>query len=352
VNRQLTVRNCTAIAVAAAALAFLGTRSRAASQAETKSPVTAYASVLDQEPIPRTPQRLARGQYLVEGLVQCPACHSEYDFSKRPFEVSPGKKLGGFVFPNVELDLPKSNRVVAPNISPDLEFGAGTWKDADFVRALRQGIGHDGRTLYPLMPYFYFRNLSDEDLASVIVYERSVPPVHIKRPKTRLTEELKKTFQSSPPLAHVAEPDRSDRVKYGEYLVTAGHCDACHTATDDKGNPYPGMYLAGGAPLVGNWEGGKKIQTVNALNLTPDASGISYFSETTFIDVIRNGGFNARPLSNIMPWAFFRNLSDDDLKAIYAYLRTLKPVCHHVDNTEPPTYCKQCRTKHGLGATN
>jgi hypothetical protein len=134
--------------------------------------------------------------------------------------------------------------------------------------------------------------------------------------------------------------------------VNGGHCDACHTPTDDKGTPLPGMSFSGGAPLVGPWEGGKKIETVNALNLTPDPSGISYFDELMFIDVIRHGGFRTRPLSSIMPWAYFRNLSDDDLKAIFAYLHTLKPVCHHVDNTETATYCKQCRTKHGLGATN
>lgn len=351
-NRQLSVRNRVAMWIVTVAVVLFGMTASTPSQAKADSPVAAIGSVLDMEQIPRTPERLARGKYLVEGLLQCPACHSENDFSKRPFEVIPGKKLGGFVFPNVELGLPKHNRIVAPNISPDPEYGAGTWNDADFVRALRQGIGHDGRVLFPLMPYSYFRNLSDEDLASVIVYERSVAPVHIKRPKTVLAGQLRNAFQSMPPLAHVPEPDRSDRVKYGEYLVAAGHCDACHTPTDEKGNPLPGMYLGGGAPLVGKWDGGKKLVTINALNLTPDASGISYFDEEMFIDVIRNGGFKPRPLSNIMPWAFFRNLSDDDLKAIFAYLTTLKPVCHHVDNTEPPTYCKQCRTKHGLGAMN
>jgi hypothetical protein len=87
----------------------------------------------------------------------------------------------------------------------------------------------------------------------------------------------------------------------------------------------------------------------------PDARSrlaISYFDEAMFIQVIRNGGFRTRQLSNIMPWAYFRNLTDDDLKAIFSYLRTLKPVCHRVDNTEPPTYCKQCRTKHGQGSLN
>jgi hypothetical protein len=352
VNRQLTVGNRIAMAVVAAALVLLAKGTSTGSQADTKTSGTTNGSVLDMEQIPRTLERLERGKYLVEGLLQCPACHSQTDFSKRPFEVVPGTKLGGSIFTAEELGLPKHNRIVAPNISPDPEYGAGTWKDADFVRALRQGIGHDGRVLFPLMPYSYFRNLSDEDLASVIVYERSVAPVHIKRPKTVLLGPLKNAFQSLPPVSHVPEPDRSNRVKYGEYLVTAGHCDACHTPTDEKGDPLPGMYLGGGAPLVGNWEGGKKIVRVNALNLTPDSSGISYFDELMFIDVIRNGGFRPRPLSNIMPWAFFRNLTDDDLKAIFAYLTTLKPVCHHVDNTEPATYCKRCRTKHGLGAMN
>jgi hypothetical protein len=350
-NRLRTLRSGLVLLACTAGLMLFATTSFLASQDEAKSS-PAGTSVLDQEPIPRTPERLARGKYLVEGLLQCPACHSENDFSKRPFQVIAGKKLGGYVFPNVELGLSNPNRVVAPNISPDPEYGAGTWKDAVFVRALRQGIGHDGRTLFPLMPYYYFRNLSDEDLASVIVYERSLPPVHIKRPKTKLVEPLKSAFQPLPPVQHVPEPDRSDRVKYGEYLVTGGHCDACHSPSDDIGVPLPGMSFAGGPPLVGYWEGGKKLKTVNALNLTPDPSGISYFDELMFIDVIRNGGFRTRQLSNIMPWSYFRNLNDDDLKSIFAYLRTLKPVCHHVDNTEAVSYCKQCKTKHGLGATN
>jgi mono/diheme cytochrome c family protein len=356
VNKQFKLRTYgtlfAATVVALLLLRALSGRESNASEIPALFPAKSPVSLLDTESITRTPERLARGKYLVEGLLQCPACHSEVDFSKRPFEVLPGKKLGGSVFPNVSLDLQKPNRVVAPNISPDPEYGAGNWSDAVFVRALRQGIGHDGRTLYPLMPYFYFRNLSDEDLASVIVYERSAAPVHIKRPKTYLTEDLKKAFQPLPPVQHVPEPDHSDRVQYGKYLVVAGHCDSCHTATDAKGAPFPEMAFAGGAPLIGTWEGGKQIKTVNALNLTPDPAGISYFDEAMFIGVIRNGGFKTRPLSNIMPWAFFRNLTDDDLKAIFAYLRTLKPVCHHVDNTEPPTYCKQCRTKHGLGSTN
>jgi len=310
-------------------------------------------SVLEMETIPRTPERLARGKYLVEGVLQCWACHSEVDFTKRPFVVVPGKKGGGFVFPNIELGLTEPNRIVAPNISPDPDFGAGKWKDADFVRALRQGIGHDGRTLFPLMPYQFFRNLSDEDLASAIVYVRSIPAVHIERPKRVLVDEIAKTLQPLPPASPVAEPEKSDHVAYGKYLVNAGHCAGCHTPTDEQGNPLPGMDFAGGVVLTGHWgPDPNKLISVASLNLTPCPSGIGYFDEKMFVDAIRTGTVKARPLSNIMPWSIFRNMNDADLQAIFAYLRTLKPVQHRVDNTEEAKLCKVCKQKHGFGDKN
>ncbi|HVO61143.1 MAG TPA: c-type cytochrome [Terriglobales bacterium] len=309
--------------------------------------------VLQMDVIPRTPERLARGKYLVEGILQCTACHSELDFTHRPLRVVPGTKLGGHIFDAAELGMPLETRVVASNISSDPEYGAGNWKDVDFVRALRQGIGHDGRTLFPLMPYEWFRNLSDEDLASAIVYIRSLPPVHIKRPKTSLPEQFRNVFQPLSAAEHVPEPDRTDRIGYGKYLVNAGHCTACHTPHNQQGAPIAGMDFSGGDLLIGNWgPDPRAIIAVAALNLTPDASGLSYFDENMFVNAIRTGQVNARPLANIMPWAFFRNLTDDDLKAIFAYLQTLKPVKHRVDNTEPPTYCKLCQHKHGYGAMN
>ena len=332
---------------------FLVCSSVGCQKAPSLTAAASPASVLEMETIPRTPQRLARGKYLVEGLLQCSLCHSEFDFTQRPARPVEGKKGGGNVFTGSELGMPEANRVVAPNISSDPEYGAGKWKDADFVRALRRGIGHDGRTLFPMMPYQYFRSLSDDDLASAIVYERSLAPVHIQRPKTMLTDDIKKTLQPLPPLAHVAEPDQSDRVAYGKYLVTVGHCDGCHSPADEQGNNLPGLDFSGGVPLTGAWgPDPKKVITVASLNLTPDPSGIGYFDEKMFIEVIRTGSVKARPLANIMPWAFFRNLSDDDLKAIFSYLRTLKPVQHRVDNTELPRYCKLCRAKHGFGDKN
>jgi hypothetical protein len=87
-------------------------------------------------------------------------------------------------------------------------------------------------------------------------------------------------------------------------------------------------------------------------NLTPDPSGISYYDEALFMAAMRTGYVRGRELSGIMPFNVYKNLNDDDLKAIFAYLQKLKPVKHHVDNSEPPTYCKLCRQTHGAGNQN
>src|SRR5690349_4732260 len=101
-------------------------------------------------------RRLARGKYLVQGPAHCFGCHSEADVAHGTDQPVPGREGAGNVV-DAELGkvvgIPAPYRLVCPNITPDKETGAGTWTDETFVRALRQGIGHDGRTLFPLMPY-------------------------------------------------------------------------------------------------------------------------------------------------------------------------------------------------------
>jgi mono/diheme cytochrome c family protein len=137
--------------------------------------------------------------------------------------------------------------VVAPNISPDPEAGAGTWTDDQLARAIREGIDHDGRALFPMMPYEDFRHISDEDVASIVVYLRSLPPVHNHLSKTGIIFPVKYLIRSVPePLtAPVAAPDPADCVKYGQYLVKIGGCADCHTP-QDQGQPIAGFEFAGG----------------------------------------------------------------------------------------------------------
>lgn len=81
-------------------------------------------------------------------------------------------------------------------------------------------------------------------------------------------------------------------------------------------------------------------------------TGIGYYDEYLFLQAMRAGKVKARSLSPIMPWHFYSQMTDEDLKAIFAYMRTLKPVKHTVDNTEPLTDCKLCGLKHGGGERN
>jgi hypothetical protein len=145
----------------------------------------------------RTPERLERGRYLVNGVVLCFDCHSQAikDFQ----DVKPGESpiLTKYGSGRVLFQEDKA-RIVAPNITPDMETGAGSWTDDQFARAIREGIGHDGRTLFPLMPYDDFRYLSDEDLASVIVYIRSLEPVRHPLPKTQVPFPLSRLIKSAP----------------------------------------------------------------------------------------------------------------------------------------------------------
>jgi hypothetical protein len=92
---------------------------------------------------------------------------------------------------------------------------------------------------------------------------------------------------------------------------------------------------------------------VASANITPDPSGIAFYTRDVFIQTIRTGHVaGVRRLSAAMPWVFFRTMTDDDLGAIFSYLRTLPPVRHRVSNFDPPTYCPRCGRRHGLGELN
>jgi mono/diheme cytochrome c family protein len=288
-----------------------------------------------------TVARFERGRYLVEGPAHCFQCHSELDWENPGAQPKKGRKGAGTVFIEDGMDW-----LIAPNITPDRETGAGAWTDDQFARAIREGIGHDGRRLFPMMPYMNFRSMSDEDLASVVVYLRSLNPVRNQLAKTVIPEPAKAHVPPHQPLtASVPGPDMSDPVARGKYLVTLGNCLSCHTPMNDKG-PIMQLAFAGGMKFKGPWG------EVTSANITPDASGISYYDEAMFVNTLRTGQNGARKLNSIMPWGYFRNMTDEDLKSIYAYLRTVRPVQHRVDNTEVPTFCEVCRSHHGYGDKN
>jgi hypothetical protein len=283
----------------------------------------------------RTPERLARGSYLVKSILDCESCHSPRDWTQHGAPIPAGMALAGQT-----ADLPGfPGNLVIPNLTPDSETGSGRWTDDQIARAIREGIKHDDSTLFPMMPYETFKNLSDEDLASVVVYLRSVTPVRNPLPHMHINFPVNYLVRSAPqPITEpVHGPDSSNAVARGKYFVTLG-C-GCHRAIESL--PY-----GGGEHLKGPWG------DVTSANITFDSSGISYYSEATFITALRTGYVGARKLNSIMPFNTFKNMTDDDLKAIFAYLRTVTPVKHRVDNTLPATYCKICKHSHGGGDQN
>ena len=291
-----------------------------------------------------TPARLARGKYLSDtALTPCVLCHSPLDVSGGGLKVAEGKAFAGRPFAPDGVPF-----ATAPNLTPDRETGIGTWSDDMLARAIREGISHDGRAIFPVMPYQRFRRMSDEDLAALVVYLRSLPPIRNPMAPTKIPFPLNRLINGVPePVDGPVAADLSSAEKRGEYLVRIAICADCHSTRDDQGNAARGMDFAGGTLMP--FEGRPTIATAN---ITPAVNGIPYYTEELFIETLRTGKVRSRALDPMMPTAMYRRMTDQDLKDIFAYLKTLKPVDHFVDNSLPPTKCPRCGLTHGGGERN
>ena len=274
----------------------------------------------------------------MDGVALCSHCHSPQDWTRHDRTIAPGTYLSGEVWP----DVTNAGLIVPPNLTPDPETGLGKWTDDEIARAIREGVDREGHALLRTMPYWRFKNMPDEDLASIVVYLRSLPAVRHVLPKTKLRFPLNYTINNVPaPLTKPVLPrDRSTPEKRGEYLADLGQCYDCHTKAG-----HPNLGYAGGLVFRGVWG------SVATANITPDASGIKYYDERLFKQVMRTGYAGTRPLT-YMPWICFRNMTDQDIDDVWSYVRTFKAVQHVVDNTEKPTYCRLCGSVHGYGDRN
>ncbi len=275
--------------------------------------------------------KAARGKYVFT-LADCNGCHSERDFTRFAGPVLPGGTGKGVVMP-AELGLP--GKVVAPNITPDMETGIGTWTDAEKIRAIRDGLGRDGKPLFPMMPSHFYRNMSDQDVDALVSFMNTLEPVRNSLPRTEPAPGVK--FPPPRPTGKVAQPDRADRVKYGEYLVTIGVCGDCHTPLGPQGIDESKMF-AGGHEF--RFPGG--AVSISA-NITPDPeTGIGKWTEDQFVKrfqmyrpYLKMGAPKIEPRAfTIMPWLTLAETTDEDLRAMYAYLRTVRPIKNKV-HTHP-----------------
>jgi mono/diheme cytochrome c family protein len=316
---------------------LLGLGVVAASVAAAAEPNYPRARALTDRTFERTPARVERGRYLTEHLLQCFVCHSERDWDAPGAPPKAGRKGAGTIMSERE-----GRRIVAPNLTPDVATGAGGWTDDMLARAIREGIGHDGRALFWGMWYRSFAGLADEDLAAVVVYLRTLPPVRNPLPATLLPAEeaAQNAMNPRPITAPVEGPAPGDTLALGRYLVGVADCTGCHTGWEAPRNP--GL-LGGGNHLS------RRNGNVFSTNITRHESGVSYPRET-FISVIHSG--KGGSLHPVMPWTAFSGLTDTDLGAIYDALGLAHPVAHYVGNVGEPKHCDVCGQEHPFGELN
>ena len=270
------------------------------------------AAVAASTAVPARDALMERGKYLMEGAVACGNCHFPRD-AKGQLQLDRGLS-GGFLF-----DEPPFKAYVA-NITPDPATGIGKWTDAQLAKAIREGVRPDGRIIGPPMPIEFYRHLSDRDLAAIVAYLRAQPAVRNEVPKSVYNMPLPPSY--GPPVKNVkAPPATGNKVRYGEYLANIAHCMECHTQHGEKGELLRDRLGAGGLVIEGPW--GKSVSR----NLTPHESGLKSWTDAQIAKAVREGvDRNGNPYRPPMAFEFYKNISDTDMAALIAYLRSLKPV--------------------------
>ena len=271
---------------------------------------------------------IARGKYLVFGPAHCAGCHVPMD---KAADVDKGLETplsGGW-----ELTIPPGT-FRARNLTPDMETGIGKLSDAEVARVMRYSVGHDGRTIFPFMP---FQEMSDEDLTAIISFLRSQEPVKnvIKPTELSFLGKAVMAFGLIKPVAPKNIPPKSvvidSTILYGSYIANnVANCVGCHTERDLKTGKFTGPAFAGGFQMgADKFTNGFSFVTPN---LTPDKETgvITNWSEETFIKRFRSGRLHE---GSPMAWGAFSRMNEVDLKAVYRYLKSLEPVHNKIEKT-------------------
>ncbi len=274
-----------------------------------------------------TEDRVARGRYLANHVMVCMDCHSGRDWGLFSGPLKPGTLgMGGEVF---DQNLGFPGRFVSGNLTP---YALGNWTDGEIFRAITSGVNRDGKALFPVMPYHNYGMLNEADIRDIIAYLRSLEPVQNDPPESKADFPMNLIINTMPKKPSFQSiPDSSDKPAYGRYLVTAAGCVDCHTR-QEKGK-FTGKALAGGFdfPLPGG-------SVVTSSNITPHETGIGNWTEAQFIrrfKLYADSGYSPHKtgpadFQTVMPWTMYAHMHEQDLSAVYAYLRTVEAVDNRV----------------------
>ncbi|MEK7433107.1 MAG: c-type cytochrome, partial [Cyanobacteriota bacterium] len=218
--------------------------------------------------------------------------------------------------------------IYAPNITPD---HLGSWTDGELFRAITSGVSKDNTSLFPLMPYNNFGKMDKEDILSIISYIRTLKPIKNEIPKRELDFPLNFIVNSMPQNPNFQTiPKKSDSINYGKYLVNAASCFTCHTQMN-KGEPIKDMDFAGGEKFKI-----KNYGTIFSSNISSDKeTGIGNWTKESFIKRFKD--YSPKNIKNnefqtVMPWYNYTEMPEDEIGAIYDYLKTTKPIKNLIEN--------------------
>lgn len=275
---------------------------------------------------------IKRGKYLAGSVAMCIDCHSPRNIQFFSWPVITEQKGAGAPFLSKKQGAPIfPGESFAPNITPE---GIGDWTDGELYRLLTTGIDKQGNTINHVMPFDRFSKADPEDLKAIIAYIRTLKPLQKKEIGNTRVEFLHDLYNRtlSRKVAPVYLKDLKNAIDSGRYLVNIASCSDCHTPKKWVEVDNHALDFSGGVqfPLP---TGG----FVHSANLTPDDSGLGNWSEETFVNKFKSFNNNDatykiehNSLNTLMPWSSYVNMTDRDLKSIYAYLRTLKPVYNPV----------------------
>ncbi len=272
-----------------------------------------------------TPELVARGDYLFNSQFACGACHTPEMEPHRFSRVSDKSRVGAGRYMGGVPDFPAD--IYAPNLTPT---ALGDWTDGEIYRAIVSGVDRNGKPLFPVMPYPFYKSLDPEDVKAVVAYLRSLPPQPVTMPRTKLPMPLPVVMRFVPADATPQKrPDGTDEVALGKYLAFTSSCFECHTKRNERGEP-TGTPFAGGNPF--SLPGGA---VATSANITPHKeAGIGAWTREEFLARFHSRNAEAdmkimptgHDFDTEMPWNHYAGMTDADLGAIYAYLRTVPPV--------------------------
>ena len=287
-----------------------------------------------------TRDMIIRGEYLANHVMVCVDCHGTRDWTKFSGPMIPETEgVGGEEF-DESMGLPGT--YYAPNITP---AAIGDWTPGEIYRAITTGVSRDNRALFPIMPYPYFGQLTDEDIHSVIAYIRQLPARPHAVPKSKNNFPMNIIVNTIPHISKKLEkPSSYDSVAYGKYMATASGCMECHTQVE-QGQIIPERAFSGGRefPMPG-------FGMVRTANLTPDMdTGIGRWNKKRFVDQFKFYDLsNYNPprvgkneFNTMMPWTMYAGMTREDLGAIYDYLHSLEPIRNEVVKFTPESQLQE-----------